>query len=145
MTPQGATALCTPPQVSFVDGDNRLEADYFEKIYHQQKEQLLADFDQLHQDVFVASFSKALHSTGAVRSVCTLTLGVPTLLPQTDTIMFARVVGESGSIVAQGKWSRVSGILGDKLKRTDHYPPRFILSENPTEHELLRIGREDLL
>jgi len=121
-----------------------LETDYFGQIYAQQREQLLSDFDQLHEDTFVASFARVGASTGAVRSVCTLTLGVPTLLPQTDAIMFAKVVGETGSIVAQGKWSRVSGILGNKLKPTNHYPPRFMVNESPTEQELLRIGKEEI-
>jgi hypothetical protein len=83
--------------------------------------------------------------SGNIISYCTLTEGVTTLLPKTDYIMFMRVEGDRGNMIACGNWDRVAGILGEGFRDLGQYPRRFFCSSFPSEEKLGAIGQEEML
>jgi uncharacterized protein YtpQ (UPF0354 family) len=113
--------------------------------YAEQKELL----DQLHakteKDVFVASYSVVQNKeTGALCSYCVWTDGVDALLPRADRIFFMRVKEEGkGAIAGNAHWDHVGEVIGDRMKPTEDYPPRFLVESFPTADELQRIGMDD--
>lgn len=121
-----------------------LELQYFGSIYAQQQQMLNDDYVQMDRDNFAATFSAVGSPTGDVGSYCTFTEGVNTMLPKTDHIMFVRIEGEKGTMVASGNWDRVLQILGDSVQKTDAYPSRFYVGKFPDQNQLSAIGNEEL-
>ena len=113
--------------------------------YGEQKELL----DQLHakreKDVFVASYSVIQNKqTGALCSYCVWADGVDALLPRADRLFFMRMKEDGeGAIAANAGWEHVCEVIGDRMKATEDYPPRFLVESFPTEDELEKIGMDE--
>lgn len=106
-----------------------------ETIYRDQGELLQ---QELGEDVFVGTFALLQKGEGLehVRSWCTWTEGVRTLMPQTDVV----ILGHQGNGGASGEsliveWPHVWTLCGHRLAVTDNDPPRFMVESFPDEAE----------
>jgi hypothetical protein len=93
---------------------------------------------------FAASFSAMQNTqTGESVSYCVWSEGVPTLLPETDRVIFHRPGGESdGRIVTSGDWDHVRQVVGDQMTPLGLYPERYRVEAFPTSAQLAEIGDE---
>lgn len=110
--------------------------------YTDQKDLL----EQLHtsrgEDVFVSSFSGVQDSkTGHTSSYCVWPRGVPTLLPETEQVFLMGGDPKKPELLAQATWNRVQQVVGHMLKIQDCYPPRYLVSEFPSDREIQQLAR----
>ncbi|QDU25107.1 hypothetical protein ETAA8_01680 [Anatilimnocola aggregata] len=110
--------------------------------YNDQKDLL----EQLHsargEDVFVSSFSGVQDSqTGNTSSYCIWPRDVPTLLPETEQVYFMGGDPKQPQLLAQAPWDRVQQVVGHLLQAQDCYPPRYLVSDFPSEKELSKLGK----
>lgn len=121
----------------------KLEFQHTAKTYDQQQSLLYSEYEQIVDDLYVAAFVPIASNSGQITSVCTVTEGIPTLLPKTEFINFARLNKDgTAQIVACGSRERVIRILGDRCQRTNHYPERMKLDIFPPNSQLEQIGHE---
>ncbi len=116
-----------------------LQVELLADDYGTQKKLL----DQLHEargeDLFVASYSGVQNeTTGEVLSYCTWGAGAATWLPQTDFIAF--VSREDKPRIFH--WERAVEVVGDMMTPLDMYPPRFKVSDFPSEEQFAAMGKE---
>jgi hypothetical protein len=65
--------------------------------------------------------------------------GCTAWLPQTDILAFMRDPQDKPRMFS---WDRVVGVVGDMMEPLDMYPPRFRVSEFPTEEQIAAMGEE---
>lgn len=120
---------------------DELEVGYWADAYEMQKELL----DAMQEDdptlPFIATYmGYQQEDPKLTSSTCAWSQGVDTLLPKTASINF---VTERG-VVAKGEWGHVESIVGDLMRRDEaYYPPRYRVSEFPSDEQLDQIGRVD--
>jgi uncharacterized protein YtpQ (UPF0354 family) len=69
--------------------------------------------------------------------------GCRNMLPRADRIMFMARGGPEGyTSLGQWSWEAVQAHLGELLRPTDHYPPRFQTTEFPTTQQLQTLPAE---
>jgi hypothetical protein len=115
----------------------------FGSDYDSQKPLLERWLEKSEEEVFVATFlGMQSKETGLVRSYCTWSEGVDSLLPRTDGVLFCRMTGEGKpSMAASAPWERVCDVVGDLLVPVaDLYPKRFRAREFPSEAQLAALG-----
>jgi hypothetical protein len=113
--------------------------------YNDQKELLEEVHEARGEEIFVASFSAMQNKqTGRVRSYSVWSAGVPTLLPETDDVLFfrPRPGGQDGELVASGSWGEVRDVVGDLMEPAEMYPERYRVVEFPTPSQLAQIGNK---
>jgi hypothetical protein len=107
------------------------------RTYHDQK----AALDRLHErtrtDVFVATFILRADPAAPehVRSWCTWSAGVETLLPKTDHVIFNADPGADDPELILTDWGTVDHLCKHYLKPTPEDPPRFRVNAFPTTAE----------
>jgi hypothetical protein len=107
------------------------------RTYHDQK----AALDKLHErtgtDVFVATFTIRTDPAAPehLRSWCTWSAGVESLLPKTDHIVLNRSPGATDPDLLLVPWATVERLCEHYLKPTDEDPPRFRVTAFATAAE----------
>ncbi len=113
------------------------------QTYGQEYNEQMEILNKLHEikgeDIFVASYSAMEHKeTGKLSSCCVWSKNVLTLLPRTDAVAF--IQENAKPIIAE--WDRVIETVGNLMEPLDMYPPRWKVSEYPTDEQLALIGKE---
>lgn len=103
--------------------------------YTDQKHGLDEDNEANLVDVFVANYVGYRNNEGEVQSMCTYTLHLPTLLPETD---FVSVYNhETENVVSTLPWHTFQSIVGDALKTDNNLIPiRHALLDPLTEDQI---------
>jgi hypothetical protein len=81
--------------------------------------------------------------SGRPRSMTSWTRGVPSYLPRTDIIVFSRVIRRrNGATLAVIGffWDQAVPVIGDLMKPLDMYPPRYEVTEFPTNKQFDAMG-----
>jgi uncharacterized protein YtpQ (UPF0354 family) len=114
--------------------------------YANQQQLLDARHERTGKDIYVGTFSALSHkASGRTWSYSVWTRGVPTLLPQTDLVMFISPREEGGiDELARGRWEVVERMVGHLMEDQQEYPPRYLVTEFPSPDELTAIGKVDL-
>jgi hypothetical protein len=114
--------------------------------YAQQEQLLNARHEREGRDIYVGTFSALSHQTsGRTWSYSVWTRGVPTLLPQSDLVMFISPRDDGGiDELARGRWEDVKCVVGHLMQIEEEYPPRFLVTDFPTPDELAAVGIVDL-
>ncbi|PQO30810.1 DUF1444 family protein [Blastopirellula marina] len=110
--------------------------------YEEQKAMLEAVFEEELIDLFVASYTAIQRNeSGEILSYCVWTRDVSSLLPKTDFVLF----GDAGRLgtVASATWDKVESIVGDLMEDLDTYPPRYRVTEFPSDEQIERLGHDD--
>lgn len=103
--------------------------------YAEQKRALEARFEQLGEDIFVASFTvQANRESGKLSSLGTMTQGVPTLLPETDKVALVTPLGEQPLVVPYPALLSVAPSCFESVAELD--PPRLRVVGWPSAREL---------
>jgi len=101
--------------------------------YNEQKETLDKLHEKQREAVFVATYSAMKKKdNGELTSYCVWSKGVPTLLPKTDLIGFTQK--DAKSRVAA--WDRVVETVGNLMEPLGMYPPRWKVTDFPTDEQL---------
>jgi hypothetical protein len=132
-----------PPDSPVAFLAKELEVLYLNRIYEEQKQLLEGTLDSLQNDIFISKYM-AVKKDGKIGSRCVWSEGVPALLPKAEHISFMREENNEAKLLAQGRLSRIIGIVGDLLEPTEHYPPRYKVQSFPNATQLARIGQEEL-
>lgn len=108
--------------------------------YRAQKEAL----DKLHEkrgeDVFVATYNGVQKKdTGEPRSYAVWSGGIVSWLPQPDVVVFLRSQTDTPRLY---NWQQVVQVAGDLVKPLDMYPPRFEVSDFPTDEQFAAMGEQ---
>jgi hypothetical protein len=83
-------------------------------------------------DTFVATFSPyASDEKRALFTIATWTIGVQTLLPKTDQLMFVRAEKD----VVRVHWHDAVRVVGDRFEPVDGWPERYLVRSFPTNEE----------
>lgn len=107
--------------------------------YAEQKKLLDAYHEDRDIDVHVATYMANETSDKKLLNLCVWPAGVEVLLPKTHLVAFSR---PEEPMVACGSWEKVQRIVGHLMTPVDDlYPPRFQVTQFPTDDELLRIGK----
>lgn len=86
---------------------------------------------------FVAKYTLNQAQDGSYASFAVWSKGVDTLLPEVDVVMFFDgSKPEPRQIVARLPWGRVQAVLGERMLDTQMFPPRFYVSQFPSDAEL---------
>lgn len=121
-------------------------ADRFRKLrlldlkrqYDQQGELLGAVCQKRGEDLFVATFV-ALEGDTAF-SKCSWGEGVPSLLPRTDVVHFARFDAKDEPVtLGEAPWERVIEVVGDLMVPRRLLPERYEVTAFPTPEQLERL------
>lgn len=110
--------------------------------YAEQKALLDKRHEKEKADVFLASFAAMEdEATGSVSSWCSWTEGVETWLPETDEVIFTTIHGaDDVKLRARAAWDEVRAAVGDLMEPLDLYPPRWRVTEFPSDDALARLG-----
>jgi len=134
----------TPPQNHVIRKDFDLRELYFlGSTYTDQKQLLDEIYERELIDVFVASFSALEREEGSgPESYCVWVQGIESLLPRTQLVMLSD--SPEGDPVI-GKWDRVREAVGDLMvEDNSFYPPRYKVSQFPSEAQLAAIEKVEL-
>ena len=105
--------------------------------YEDQKANLDRHHKEVGKDIFVASFKLQQAKTGEYSSFSTWCNGIPTLLPETDQVIFFEPKQpEQNRIVARVPWNRAIEVVSDLMLDTKMFPPRYYVSKFPTPDQL---------
>ncbi len=108
------------------------------ETYNSQKELLDKIHEKKGENVFVSTyFGFQDNRTGRVASYSVWAEGITSWLPRTNIIGFAR--GTRGS-VRYHEWDRVAEVAGGLLQPLAIYPPRYRVSEFPTDSQFAALG-----
>jgi len=111
--------------------------------YSEQKTLLDAIHQKTGDDVFVASFSAVeKENDGGIVSYCVWSEGVPTLLPETNKVVFARSTVKGPAGIAD--WEQMMQAVGHLLEPTEDYPPRYRTLGFPDDATLEAIGQGEM-
>ena len=102
--------------------------------------------DAIHErggtSVYVATYDAVQEEdTGRVRSRCTWTRGVDSLLPETDMVALVDTdLAEGDQMLGFAEWGQLASVVGAMLKTCpDVYPVRYRATEFPSQEQLARI------
>ena len=106
---------------------------------HREQRRIL---EGLLPDVGIARYEAVADPHGDSWSFSTWVEGRDTLLPRTDRVAFVGVAAEAaeiGTILGMARWDRVEKVLGDRLKDTGYWLPRFRTVGFPTPEECAQL------
>jgi hypothetical protein len=111
--------------------------------YTAQKELL----DKLHEargeDLFAATYKAVQNEqTGQLSTYSVWAGDITSWLPQTDMLAFMRHPGDKPRMF---QWDRVVEVAGHLMEPLDMHPPRFKVSEFPSEEQFAAMGEEIVL
>lgn len=116
-----------------------LQIQTYGQEYDEQMELLNKLHEKKGEDIFVASYSAMENKeNGNLLSCCVWSKNVLTLLPKTDLVAFI----QEGAKPRIAEWDRVVETVGNLMEPLDMYPPRWRVSEYPTDEQLALIGKE---
>jgi len=102
-----------------------------------QKGQLDKLYAQKGKDLFVASYKLNMAKDGEYSSFSVWSKGVPSLLPETDTVFFFDPgLPKDQQVVARAPWATVTSVAGDFMLDTNMFPTRFYVSKFPSAEQL---------
>jgi hypothetical protein len=112
--------------------------------YNSQGKALEAWYEEQDEDVYVSPCSVATHQeTGDSFSYCVWTETVDASLPLAERVFFVRIgEDEKPRVVGAAPLARVEEHLGALLTRQDLYPPRYRVSDFPSEEQLAELVDE---
>ncbi|MCC6978778.1 MAG: hypothetical protein IT343_10695 [Candidatus Melainabacteria bacterium] len=121
----------------------RHQVIYRSLIYERQREFLSSDADIQEQDIYVGKYGAFQRPDGQIYTACTWTEGAEILLPKTDTIMFAKNMGDGAQfeMAAEVPWEKVVEIMGDQLVEVNLYPKRFKTVGWPSDEQMVLLKR----
>lgn len=99
--------------------------------YEDQKAQLDKAYERDAVDVFVATFG-AISRDGEVRSYCTWTETVDSLLPKTELVALVRPTEGTNYDLVLADWQAITQRHPGLLQQTPDFPPRFRVTGFPT-------------
>jgi hypothetical protein len=109
--------------------------------YNEQRAVLEQRHSAAGEDLFVAAvLLRTDDASGELRSVCTWTAGVRTLLPRADEIAFVPGESASDSEISLVSWDRAVAALGHAMEAQGLLPERWLVDSFPSEDELRAIG-----
>ena len=121
-------------------GFRELAMRFLHQEYGEQKE-LLDRLNEKNQvAVFVASYSAVEKDNDTLYSYAVWSKDVETWLPKTEWVMFFR--GED-DVPAVARWERVEQVVGHLMEQTEHYLPRFHVTDFPSDAELAALGKAE--
>jgi hypothetical protein len=107
-----------------------------------QKGQLDKLYAQKGNDLFVASYKVNKAKDGEHSSFSVWSKGVPSLLPETDTVyFFDPSLPKDQQVVAKASWANVISVAGDLLLDTKMFPTRYYVSKFPSADQLALLVR----
>jgi hypothetical protein len=127
-----------PSYLAFRD----LELKSLAGSYAEQEPVLNAIHENQGIDVYVSTFTAMQRPSGELFSYCIWVEGIESLLPIAQNVVFMRGPGEEAAAI--GSWERVREVAGSLMEPTDHYPPRFRVSDFPDDAALEAIGKIEL-
>jgi hypothetical protein len=102
-----------------------------------QKGQLDKLYVQKGKDLFVASYKLNMAKDGEYSSFSVWSKGVPSLLPETDTVFFFDPsLPKDQQVVARAPWATATSVAGDFMLDTNMFPTRFYVSKFPNAEQL---------
>jgi hypothetical protein len=105
--------------------------------YEDQKANLDRHYKKVGKDLFVATYTLNQAQDGHYASFSLWSQGIPTLLPETDEVIFFDPnKPEANRIVARVPWSRVIAVVGELTFDTGMFPRRHFVSKFPTHEQL---------
>jgi hypothetical protein len=105
--------------------------------YEDQKVNLDRAYEKIGKDIFVGSFNLMQTTAGAYETYSVWSKDVPTLLPETDVVMFFDgSKPKAEQIVGRANWQRVREVLGNLMLDTKMFPPRYYVSKFPADAQL---------
>ena len=108
--------------------------------YAGQKTALDIYHEAINEDVFVATYGLPKDRPEEVFSWCSWTMGVPSLLPVTDTVALVRDVDGSRKVM-RVPWADLERLLGHYFKPTSEDPTRIRVDGFPTPDELTELQK----
>ena len=127
-----------PAYQAFVDAaiDDRLSE------YSGQQSLLQTALDRRGEDIFVATLmAKTDVATGKRRTIATWGDGLDTYLPVADEIAFSVMNDDNtGKRLGSTSWEKVVAIAGNLMVPEDMYPPRYRVTQFPTDDQLRTMG-----
>ncbi len=113
--------------------------------YNSQKKALEAWYEQQDEDVYVGPYSVATHQeSGDTFSYCVWTESVDVSLPVAQRVFFVRIgEDEKPRVVGASTFARVQEHLGALLTPQDLYPPRYRVSDFPSQEQLAVLMDEE--
>jgi len=114
--------------------------------YGEQKNLLEKIFQKQAKDIFVGSpLYVQRKKDGSIYSTSSWAQDVDTLLAQADYVSFAEFPsGAKPQIMGYGRWERVVEVAGGLMHRTEHYPPRYHVTQFPTKDQLAAMDLVDV-
>ena len=107
-----------------------------------QKGQLDKLYAQKGKDLFVASYKLNMAKDGEYSSFSVWSKGVPSLLPETDTVFFFDPsLPKDRQMVARAPWARVASVAGDMMLDTNMFPKRHYVSKFPSTEQLVSLSQ----
>lgn len=108
----------------------------------EQGELLRAMLASRREDVFVAKLMLIQNKkTGATASLTSWAENVPSLLPESESIVFGQMKGgKPAGIRATVSWEAAQRVLGDAMKPEGLHPERWRVSGFPTEEQFRAMG-----
>jgi hypothetical protein len=107
-----------------------------------QKGQLDKLYAQKGKDLFVASYKLNMAKDGEYSSFSVWSKGVPSLLPETDTVFFFDPsLPKDQQVVGRALWATVNSVAGDFMLDTNMFPARFYVSKFPSEEQLASLNQ----
>jgi len=108
-------------------------------LYAEQKEMLDKRHSRRGEDIFVASYQVGQRAGGWL-SACSWTRGLTSMLPKTDVVSMVALdpSGADKPRVKVLRWDAMQSLAGERLRPTDSFPPRFLVSDFPSDAELAR-------
>lgn len=107
--------------------------------YTEQKALLEKVHEKMGKDIFVATFKLVERNGGEIVSYAVWSKGIPTLLPQTDLVMFVDPEkGDAEGSMTCVRWRDVVERVSDLMLDTEMFPVRYYVSKFP-EEEVLRV------
>jgi hypothetical protein len=107
-----------------------------------QKAQLDKLYSQKGKDLFVASYKLNMAKDGEYSSFSVWSKGVPSLLPETDTVFFFDPsLPKDQQVVARAPWASVASIAGDFMLDTNMFPKRHFVSKFPSTEQLASLNQ----
>ncbi len=93
--------------------------------------------DLVGEEIFVASVVFRESSRRGLETVTTWTEGVPSLLPRTDAIAFARSTATEPLVVP---WDAAHAVVGSMMEPTMHQPERYRVQSFPEQTVLMQLA-----
>jgi hypothetical protein len=126
------------PQVCALELNNMRKA-WEAQLYDNQKPLLQKRLAAKGRDAFVATFMMGRGAEDqAMRSACTWSKGIDSLLPCTDMLCFVDPDGDTKDAVVVD-WDDAFAVVGALMRKTKDHPARYYVSQFPDAQQLAHL------